>query len=416
LRYNIKILIEIPKIKMKKFYFGAALSAHQSEGHNIHSDWWEFEQNILAPLGVPTSGKANNHFEFFDEDFHLAEELGFNAHRLSIEWAKIEPRQGQIDYKMIEHYHKVFQSLKDHHLTPFVTLFHFSLPKWFADLEGFAVRENNRHFENYCKLIATEFREELKYIFTINEPEVYAYNSYLTGIWPPQEKSYRKFLKILKNLAMAHKDVYYAIKAINPDIKISIAKNNQIFIPDRRFNLLDIAMTTYLKQQWNNKFIIRTKKELDFIGLNYYFYRCVKVTFRHMDTYCQLSYPTTRKTDLDWEVYPKGLFTLTRKLWKKFKIPIVISEHGVADKMDHLRQEVIKEGFYWIFKSIKAGSNIFGYFHWALLDNYEWDKGFEPRFGLIKVDYDNFSRTIRPSALVYQQLIKKYQQTLNNDG
>lgn len=399
---------------MANFYFGAALSAHQAEGNNINSDWWEFEQTVLKEKGIPSSGDAANHWNMYEEDFHLAKELGHNAHRFSIEWAKIEPKQGQIDYAAIDHYKKVFESLAKNKLMPFTTLLHFSLPKWFSDLGGFEKKDNIRHFVNYCKLIGSTFRDELKYIITINEPEIFTYHGYLIKKWPPLKKSYFLYNKLLKNLANAHRQAYDDLKSINPDFQIGISKNNQIFQPDRHNNPFDYLISLFLKYRWNLFFLDRIKKHQDFIGLNYYFYRCVRADWKLVNEFCQVSYPTSRKTEMDWEVYPKGLYINLIDLNKRYKKPIIITENGVADHSDKLREDVIKEGLYWIFKAREEGVKVFGYLHWALTDNYEWDSGFTPRFGLIKVDYnDEFLRTIRPSALIYRDLIKKYQKILD---
>jgi beta-galactosidase len=118
---------------------------------------------------------------------------------------------------------------------------------------------------------------------------------------------------------------------------------------------------------------------------------------------------------MNWEVYPKGLYVVTQDLAKRYQLPIIITENGVADRHDKLRTDYIKEALYWVFKSRTEGANIFGYIHWALTDNYEWAHGYKPRFGLIEIDYEDYTRTIRPSALVYQELIKKYQQQIANE-
>lgn len=394
---------------MSKFFFGSSISAHQTEGNNIHSDWWEFELKELKPIGLDVSDKAANHWELYEEDFRLANQLGHNALRFSIEWAKVEPKEGQIDYQVLDHYKKVFENLSLNKLTPFVTLFHFSLPKWFAEKGGFENKDNIRHFVNYCKLIGTTFREEIQYIITINEPEIYAYHSYLIKKWPPLKHSYRTYVKIIKNLAKAHKQAYNDLKSIKPDFLISVAKNNQVFRPDRPYNIMDKLLSILLKKKWNFDFLDRVKHQLDFIGLNYYFYRCVRADFKLASDFCQTSYPTTRKTDINWEVYPKGLYLMIKELDHRYNKPIIITENGVADRQDKLRTDVIKESLYWLFKSKDEGAKVFGYLHWSLIDNFEWDSGFTPRFGLIKVDYDeNFSRSIRPSALIYKNLIKKY--------
>lgn len=401
---------------MNKFYFGSALSAHQSEGNNFSSDWWEFENTILKDMGLEKSGKASNHWELFEEDFKIARELGHNAHRFSIEWAKVEPSQGQINYDVLEHYKKVLDSLLENNITPFITLFHFTLPKWFADIGGFEKKGNIRHFLNYCKLIGSTFRDEMKYIITMNEPNIYAYHGYLVKKWPPQQRSYFKYSRIVSNLVLSHKLAYEDLKGINPEFKIGIAKNNQVFRPDRKFNLLDHILSITFNKKWNHEFLDRIKHHQDFIGLNYYFYRCVRADFKFVDTFCQISYPTSRKTDMNWEVYPKGLYILSKDLHKRYKKPIIITENGVADHSDKLREDVIKESLYWLFKAREEKADIFGYLHWALIDNYEWDSGFTPRFGLIKVDYDdNFNRTIRPSALTYREQIKKYKKDIEKN-
>jgi len=360
------------------------------------------------------SGQAANHWEMYEEDFKLAKQLEHNAFRFSIEWAKVEPLQGQINYEALNHYKKVFEALAKNRLTPFVTLFHFSLPKWFADLGGFEKKTNIRHFTNFCKLIGTTFRDELKYIITINEPEIYAYHSYLIRKWPPQKGSYWTFNKVLNNLALAHSIAYTDLKSIKPDLQIGVSKNNQVFRPDRPHNLLDIIFSNFLAHKWNWSFLDKIKKYQDFIGLNYYFYRCVRADPRLVETFCQVSYPTSRKTDMNWEVYPKGILILLDELNRRYKKPLIITETGVADHTDKLREDVIKEGLYWTFKAREQGINVFGYLHWALIDNYEWDSGFAPKFGLIKVDYeDNFARSVRPSALIYRDLIKKYRKDLD---
>ncbi len=401
---------------MNQFFFGASLSAHQVEGNNIYSDWWEFEQKVLKPKGIDVSGDGTRHWDLYEEDFKLAQRLGHNAHRLSLEWAKIEPEEGKIDYEVINHYKHVLKYLINHGITPIVTLWHFTLPKWFADKGGFAKKDNLRDFVNYCKFIGTEFRYLLKFIITINEPIIYSYNSYMDGVWPPQQKSYWKTMKIINHLILAHKRSYHALKGINPEYMVGIAKNNQVFRLERKKNVLDLGMMKYINYIWNHRYLDKCKQHLDFIGLNYYFYHCVKVDTNLVNNFYQFSYPTTRRTDMNWEVYPKGLYITTQNLAKRYKLPIIITENGVADRNDKLRTDFIKEGLYWIFKSRADGADIFGYLHWALTDNFEWAFGYKPRFGLIEVEYKDYNRTIRPSALVYQELIKKYQKQIADES
>ncbi len=399
------------KNKTEKFLFGAALSAHQAEGGNTHNQWYEFEHKVLSKKNIK-SGKAANHYELFDEDFALAKQLGHNSHRLSIEWSRIEPEEGKIDFHEIEHYRKVFKSLKEKGLTPVVTLFHFTLPIWVYKRGGFLYKKNIHRFIEYSKFIITTFKDDIDYVITINEPHVYAYQGYLLGKWPPQKRKYFTYFKILRNLAKTHKLLYKELKTIKSDLKISIAKNNQVFEPARKNNPFDNAITNYFDHTWNYHFLNKIKNHIDFIGLNYYFYRGVKFTKTLAKKFYQFHYPTCRKTDMDWEVYPKGIYQMLKELQKRYDLPIIITENGVADDSDKLRQVFLPETLEWVFKAKKEGVNVNGYLHWSLLDNMEWDEGTKYRFGLIKVDYNNFTRSIRPSALIYKDLIEKYQRQM----
>lgn len=396
---------------MAEFLFGATTSAHQVEGNNYSSDWWEFEKRVLSKQGFQ-SGKAANHWELYEEDFALAKELGHNCHRLSIEWAKIEPEEGKIDFSVIDHYKKVLSCVKKNGMTPIVTLWHFTMPLWFAKKGGFLNKKNLHVFVDYAKFITAELKDHLEYVITINEPVVYAYQSFLTGNWPPQKKKYRLYKKVLKNLASVHNKTYHVLKSRNPELKISIAKNNQVFEPARKNNAFDLLFVKYFEYDWNHSFLNRTRHNLDFIGINYYFYRAVKFTRTLAKKFYQFPYPTCRKTDMDWEVYPKGMYLTLTDIWKRYKLPIIVTENGVADSKDKLRESMIKETLEWLFKARDEGVDVRGYLHWSLLDNFEWDSGFNPEFGLIKVDYKNFARSVRPSALMYKKLIEKYTKKL----
>lgn len=395
----------------EKFYFGAATSAHQVEGDNVHSDWWKFEREVQATEGF-MSGKAANHYELFDQDFALAETLGHDAHRFSIEWAKVEPEEGKFDEAVLAHYREVFASLKKHGLKPFVTLWHFTFPLWFARKGALEKRENVFYFVRYCKKIAEVFKDDMEFALTINEPEVYLYYAYLEGKWPPQKKSAWSFMKVYRNLVIAHRLVYRAFKEVNPNYKIGIAKNNPAFSPDRHKNVFDRFLVYLLKFLWNHLFFDLIRKEQDFIGLNYYFHRnmrfdlsMAKLFFIHPCNSCET-------TDMGWEVYTKGVAGLLRDLWKRYRKPIIITENGVADQKDRLRGQYIADVLEHVFNAKKDGVEVFGYLHWSLLDNFEWADGYGPRFGLVEVNYHNFVRTPRDSAYRYKEIIKMYRNTL----
>jgi len=395
----------------KKFYFGAATSAHQVEGNNVNSDWWKFEQEVQAKKGF-MSGKATNHYELFDHDFALAEKLGHDAHRFSIEWAKVEPTEGKFDQKVLDHYKEVFKSLKKHGLKPFVTLWHFTLPLWFAEKGGFEKRENIFYYVRFCKKIAEIFRNEMEFVMTINEPEVYLYYSYLGGKWPPQKKSFFAFIKVYKNLIRAHRQVYTALKATNSDFKIGVAKNNPSFSPSRHKNIFDHFLVWVLKYVWNHLFLDNIRNYQDFIGLNYYFRRSMRFTRKMAKLFFIHPSNTAERTDMGWEVNPQGIAGNLKDLWKRYHKPLIVTENGVADRADRIRPQYLVDVLEHVFNAKKTGVDVFGYIHWSLTDNFEWADGFDPCFGLIAINYENFVRTPRPSAYKYQELIEMYRKTL----
>ncbi len=388
-------------------FFGAASSAHQVEGDNVQSDWWRFEQEVLQKNGV-FSGKATDHFHRYREDFELAKQLGHNAHRFSLEWAKIEPKEGQFDEAIIEHYRNIFAELKKLELQPFVTLWHFTLPQWFAEKGGFLKKKNIRYFLRYCEYITEQLGADFEYVLTINEPEVYSYYSYLLGKWPPLQKGFLNYFRVMKNLAFAHQKAYAVVKSRVPNALVSFAKDNQVFSPVRSKNLFDRGITFLLDYLWNHSFLDRVKHQIDFIGLNYYFHRCVKAELGLVKDFCNFPLPTRLRSDLNWEVDPEGIYHMVKDLFQRYKKPILITENGIADAKDAVRSDFITDSLRWLFKAQKEGVELMGYLHWALTDNFEWLDGFKARFGLIAIDYKTQKRTVRKSALVYKKLIEKY--------
>jgi len=268
------------------------------------------------------------------------------------------------------------------------------LPTWLAKKGGWLNPKAPYYFDRYVKIIAENLFNEVKFWITINEPNVYALNSYLRDVWPPQKKSAAKYLKVLKNLVKAHQLAYRALRLVDLDCQVGVAKNQTFF----EGNLLLKYPANYFHNQY---FLERIKNSQDFIGLNYYFHNRIKgFKFNHNSN--------EEFSDLGWEIYPEGIYRVLKDL-KKYNKPIYITENGLADKDDAKREKFIKEHLTWIWRAIQEKIDVRGYFHWSLLDNFEWDKGFWPRFGLIEVDYQTMARKIRPSAKIYARICKENQ-------
>lgn len=406
-----------------RFLWGASTSAHQVEGGN-HNQWsvWELENakslaaqaeyhygelpswnEIRRQAKDPAnyvSGKAVDHFSKYEDDIAVAKRLNLNSLRFSIEWSRIEPTEGTWDSAAIAHYKSYLQTMRRAGIEPVMTLFHFTLPIWFAEMGGFEKRRNVRYFTRFAQKVLTELGSDVTYIITINEPEVYAFESYYLGHWPPAMQSKRLLLKVQLNLAYAHRQVAKLAHGMNRRYKVSIAKNSNYFYPgdDSKLSVLSAHVMQYLQ---DDLLLRRVVKHCDFIGVNFYFSNRVYGYRIHN--------PNERISDLGWDMSPADLEHTLERLHLKYRLPIIITENGTADASDEKRQWWMTHTLMAMQRALELGVDIRGYLHWSLLDNFEWDKGKWPRFGLIEVDYKTMERTVRPSGRRYGALIKKLQ-------
>ena len=401
-------MIEFPK----DFFWGAATAAHQVEGNNVNNDWWEWEKRVGLK---ETSGLACRHYELYQQDFDLARDLGHNAHRLSIEWSRIEPEEGKFSKKELEHYREVILSLKERGIEPIVTLHHFTNPLWFANLGGWQNKLADKYFLRYVERIVEALADQVCFWVTINEPMVYVYHSYVLGVWPPQEKSFLKAKRVTDNLASAHIKAYRLIHRIYKERNlssplVSIAKNLQAFEPSD--NTLKNKFAAYLRaRSFNFAFLNKLVryKTLDFIGINYYTRSLVAVQGWHLKNLLldigKSNQPPLKKNSLGWDIYPQGLYNLLLRL-RWYNLPVFILENGVCTDDDNLRWGFIREHLENLYLAVREGVRVLGYIYWSLIDNFEWDKGFGPRFGLIEVDYNTYKRTVRESARKFAEVCK----------
>ncbi len=393
------------------FLWGAATSAHQVEGGNIHNQWWAWEQQKGHVKNDEQSGRTTDHYSRYAQDFQLAQDMHHNAHRLSIEWSRIEPAQGEWSNEAIAHYKTVLEDLRKRNIQTMVTLFHFTLPNWVAQQGGFENQKTIDDFTRFAEKIAQELGDLVDFWCTINEPSVYTSMSYVYGIWPPQ-----KYLavfagwRVLKNLARAHGRVYAQLHNLldtqHTQIQVGIAKNmiDYELAPEHSTvkNRLAMKIRDYI---WNDYFFALTKKYHDYIGINYYFHQRLRPkNFWQLEPTPTSEIPDINTSDLGWELYPQGLYNLLLHL-KKYHLPIYITEHGLADAHDTHRPRYLIQSLQKIHEAIETGADVRGYFHWSLLDNFEWHEGFAPRFGLIAIDYKTQQRTPRTSSAVYADVI-----------
>lgn len=390
----------------KGFYWGAATASHQVEGNN-HNDWSEWEKSearieelekagLIKKHGLDNfiSGRGPDHYNKYKDDFKLAKELGHNATRFSIEWSRVEPEEGKFDSKAIEHYKDVIKTLRKLDIEPFVTLWHWPIPVWMRDKGGWKSSEMPKYFLRYARKVVEALGKDVKFWITLNEPEVNSGLAYKEGVWPPQKRSICKYLRVNRNLIKAHILAYEAIKNIDSNAQIGIAKNNAYY-KERGNGVINKAMKLIVRYFGNDFWLKSIDKYQDFIGLNHYF---------HNGIYYGLNKNENRITnDMGWEIYPTSLYHCLKEL-KKYNKPVYITENGLADSKDEKRTWFIFEMLKGVHRAIEEGVDVKGYLHWSLMDNFEWAEGYWPRFGLIEIDYKTLERKPRKSAYFYRDI------------
>jgi len=413
------------------FLWGTATSSHQVEGYNVYNDWWAWED-----LGrvKEASGLASNHYRLFREDFDLISELGHNAHRLSLEWSRLEPKKDQWNEEAFLHYEQVLAELTSRGIEPVVTLHHFTNPQWFSGLGGWLDPDAPNHFADYVDRVVRRFGAWVRIWITINEPMVLLYHGYVSGTWPPGEKSLPKAFKAMRNLLRGHQRAYQKIHEAYDTIYkkpvwVSLAKHAMVFAPCRPHSYSDRISTwfrdwffndLFLKALWSGFLFVpgffceflEAQGTLDFIGVNYYRREFVQGHFLSgsglMGESClekHPDHPVEERNVLGWEVYPEGLLTFLKR-WSRFQVPLMVTENGICTEDDTQRARFIQSHVAALEQARAQGISVTGYFYWSLLDNFEWAEGFGPRFGIVEVDFKKQSRKIRPSAQILGQMCR----------
>ncbi len=390
------------------FFWGCSTSSHQVEG-GTKNNWsqWEKSPKRLADLkkrGLNhqdyISGLASNSFEMQNADIACLKALGVNSYRFSIEWSRIEPEEGVFNEKAIENYVHFVEKLKINNIEPFVTLWHWTIPLWLNDLGDWESPEIPRYFARFSEYVAIKMKGRVTRWVTLNEPEIYSQHSYLLGEWPPQKKNPFAMLRVLHRLIAGHKLAYDAIKKVDVNNQVGVAKHN-ISFEARRNNPWSWLLKKVADWWWNNYFLERIRARQDFIGLNFYFHSEINWWFGSKEKY-------ERYSDLNWALAPEHIEWVLKDL-KRYGKPVYITENGLADKDDKHRIWYIEHVLRAVHKAMESGVEVKGYSYWSLLDNFEWALGFAPRFGLFEVDRQTFERKARPAAAYYEKICRSGQ-------
>jgi beta-glucosidase len=402
------------------FFWGVATSAFQLEG-SAQADWALWDPVLQSKPYI------THHYRLFREDLKLLKELGVNAYRFSVEWSRIQPEEDQWNDEAIHHYQEIVQTLRQTNIEPMVTLHHFTHPQWFLKKYPWHGDQSVAKFLNYIEKVVS-FLKNVRYWITFNEPYVLLLGGYLEGCMPPGIQDFSSFLKALKNILYSHQKAYDLIHSITNDAMVSIAHNMATFAPSQRWSPFDRLLTHFAQYFYNHSLLdafltgrlrirfpfvksiemdVPLKGKLDFFGVNYYTRIHLKFNpFHKMGV--ELKYKDEEShgfTDMGWEIHPHGMERVLREV-SKLSVPIIVTENGIATHDDHKKERFIKSHVDVIEGCLKKQMDIRGYFYWSLMDNYEWLRGFDARFGLYRVDYETLKRKPTIAAAFYSYIIK----------
>ncbi|MBI3556373.1 MAG: family 1 glycosylhydrolase [Deltaproteobacteria bacterium] len=421
---NASPTVEFPS----SFKWCVATAAHQIEGGNTNSDWWDWEQIPGHVKNGERSGAACGHWDRLEEDTRLLSGLHVRQYRFSVEWAKVEPKQGRYDLDAIIHYNRELALLRAAGIEPMITLQHFTLPRWMREQGGWEWDGAPAAFAKYSTFVLDNIGFGVRDWITINEPMVHLVLGYLGGVQPPGKKGDLASLKApVIGLLKAHAAAYHAMKQRHPEIRIGLAHHLRVFDAIPGWNPLNGVLAEKLDRAWNwafaealetgqlrydiplatevNEFIENIAHTQDFIGINYYTRDMVEMTLEAPGF--KFSVPEGAETsDVGWEIYPEGFYRVLKAAAEHFPgKQILITENGIADAKDTKRSKFIESHLEAMNRAMREGVPVEGYCYWSLMDNFEWSEGFTPRFGLYEMDYATLARKARPSAAHFSEII-----------
>ncbi len=409
----------------KGFLWGTATAAQQVEGRNFNNTWSAWEQEDGRILEGGKSGLACDWWGGrWREDFDRAQAASQNAHRLSIEWSRIQPAPDRWDEDALDHYREMLIGLRERKMTPMVTLHHFSEPLWLAEMGGW---ENEAVIELFTAFVRKSVGALMPYCrlwVPINEPNVFAFNAYVDGVFPPGKQDVKAAMQVLQHMIQAHARAYHVIHELQAEARVGTAINYRGFQPAGVLPADRWAAKAY-HRLFNDSFpralhdgvfdLVFKKIALsdaagtqDFLGLNYY--TTDQVRFNPLAAnalFTRRFFPEgALLSETGMIAHTPGGMIDAVKWGHRFGVPMIITENGVDDGEDNLRPQYILEHLHALWRVINNNYPVEGYFHWTLVDNFEWERGWTQHFGLWGLDQETQARLRRPSAALYADICR----------
>jgi len=434
------------------FIWGAATASYQIEGAwnkdgKKMSIWDSFSHTPGNVKNADKGDVACDHYHRFEEDVEIMKQLGLDTYRFSVSWPRIIPDgKGKVNQKGLDFYKRLIEKLLEAEISPTLTLYHWDLPFELQKIGGWANRDVAEYFAEYAELMFDELGDKVDRWITHNEPWVVSFLGHHKGEHAPGLNDLKLALNASHNLLVSHGKSVERFRSKNLDGEIGITLNlhqtypassskkdkkaaklakeniNNWFLdpifkekyPGRLLNIYNQAVGGFEIKDDDMKLIA---KEIDFLGINYYTRAVTKYNSNNKIIPISNIKPEGSKyTDMGWEVYPQGLYDLLIEIKEKYgDLPLYITENGAAFKdelndgriKDNERIEYLKKHFKAAHKAIENGVNLQGYYVWSLMDNFEWAYGYDKRFGLVYIDYDNSQeRFLKDSAKWYKKVIK----------
>ncbi len=407
------------------FKWGVATSAHQVEGNNTNNNWWAWEQREGHIKNGHRSELACNWWQDAESDFDRAATLGVNALRLSVEWSRVEPLPGKFDDAALERYVEMLRGLRARGIEPMVTLHHFSDPRWLDERGGWEDKETVPLFARFVRRVVEALSPHCDLWCTINEPNVYGYMGYIEGVFPPGKSDVGTAMAVIRNLLVGHAAAYHTIHELQPDARVGLAHNMRVFDPANPKSLFDRRAAQWLDRTYNQAILSsltrgiwkiplgfglawKLRNTLDWIGLNYYTRDLVAFDRNRRGDFFSRRFHGKGAELLDGgygELYSPGMFRCLQRL-SRLDIPIYVTENGVPDDDDDQRPRYLLTHLHQMWRAIQFCYPVMGYYHWTLVDNFEWAEGWTLRFGLFGLDPNTQERTPRRSASLYADIIR----------
>jgi beta-glucosidase len=392
------------------FRWGVATSGHQTEGENATSDTW-FVEHVRPTVFREPSGRACNGYELWREDLDLVAGLGLSAYRFSLEWARIEPVEGDFSGAALDHYGALIDRCRELHLAPVVTFNHFTAPHWFAMRGGWLEPGAADLFARYCGVVMDRIGAGIAVAVTMNEPNLPRLLSWLDlpGAVRDLERAtlaaagaaagvprYRVANIVLPEewdamadgMAAGHVAARAAIKARRPELPVGLS----VAIVDDQY-VGDPAVRDRKRAEVYHRWL-RLAGDDDYVGVQNY-------ERARYDGAGPVPPPDgSTLNQMGSDIYPPSLAGAVRYAHRAAGVPVLVTEHGLAHGEDRYRAGFIPAALGGLLDAIEEGVPVLGYLHWTLLDNFEWIFGYGPRLGLYAVDRTTFARTPKPSAAV----------------